>query len=238
MSRSDGRQNDELRPIKITRSYLKYAEGSCLIELGDTRVICAASVEERVPHWLKGQMTGWITAEYAMLPRAAERRTMREVNRPSGRTAEIQRLVGRALRSVVALEALGERTIFTDCDVIQADGGTRTASITGAYVALVDCLRWMQERNYFRSLPIAESIAAVSVGVVQGEDLLDLTYQEDSTAAIDMNLVMTASGKMVEVQGTAEGRPFDRERLNRLLDLGSNGISQLIEAQMRALGDL
>ena len=238
MSRSDGRQNDELRPVKITRGYLKYAEGSCLIELGDTCVICAASVEERVPHWLKGQMAGWVTAEYAMLPRAAEQRSAREVNRPSGRTAEIQRLVGRALRSVVALEGLGERTVFIDCDVIQADGGTRTASITGAYVALVECLRWMQVRNYFRSLPIAESIAAVSVGMVQGEDLLDLTYQEDSIAAIDMNLVMTASGKIVEVQGTAEGRPFDRERLNRLLDLGSNGICQLIEAQMRALGDL
>lgn len=238
MERSDGRQNDELRPVTITRDYLKYAEGSCLIEVGDTRVLCAASVEERVPHWLRGQMTGWITSEYALLPRAADKRTPREHTRPSGRTAEIQRLVGRALRSVVALETIGERSIFIDCDVIQADGGTRTAAITGGYVALVDCLRWMQERNYFRALPVTEAVAAVSVGVVQGEDLLDLTYQEDSMAAVDMNLVMTTSGKMVEVQGTAEGRPFERERLNRLLDLGGSGITQLIEAQMRALGDL
>jgi ribonuclease PH len=238
MQRSDGRENDELRPVTITRGYLKYAEGSCLVEVGDTRVLCAASVEERVPQWLRGQMTGWITAEYAMLPRAAEQRSPREHTRPSGRTAEIQRLVGRALRSVVALETIGERSIFVDCDVIQADGGTRTAAITGGYVALVECLRWMQERNYFRALPIAEAVAAVSVGVVQGEDLLDLTYQEDSMAAVDLNLVMTTSGRIVEVQGTAEGRPFERDRLNRLIDLGSSGITQLIEAQMRALGDL
>jgi ribonuclease PH len=238
MPRADGRANDELRPITITRGYLKYAEGSCLIEVGDTRVICSASLEDRVPHWLKGQNTGWLTAEYAMLPRAAEQRSPRELSRPSGRTAEIQRLVGRALRGAVALEMLGERSIFVDCDVIQADGGTRIASITGGYIALVDCLRWMQERNYFRALPIIEPVAAVSVGVVQGEDLLDLTYQEDVMAAVDMNVIMTASGKFIEVQGTAEGRPFDRDRLNRLLDLGANGVTQLIEAQMRALGDL
>src|SRR4029453_2921029 len=207
--RADGRAPGDLRPVRITRGYLKYAEGSCLIEVGDTRVICSASVEERVPPFLKGQGTGWVSAEYAMIPRANRSRTPRETGKgPGGRTMEIQRLIGRALRSVVDMSTLGERTLWIDCDVIQADGGTRTASITGAFVALVDALRPMQKARLFSELPLVDFVAATSVGKVGSEILLDLNYEEDSKAEVDMNVVKTGRGLFVEVQGTAEPKPF------------------------------
>lgn len=237
MPRADGRANDTLRPVEITRHFLKHAEGSCLIELGDTQVICAASVEDRVPPFLKGTMSGWVTAEYGMLPRSTSIRTSRERAQAGGRTHEIQRLIGRSLRAAVELRALGERTIVVDCDVVQADGGTRTAAITGGYVALVDALRFLQEKGIFKSLPVIEPVAAVSLGVVAGEKLLDLTYQEDSTASVDLNLVMTGSLKLVEIQGTAEGLPFSRERLNELLDLATKGIKELLALQQRVLAE-
>jgi ribonuclease PH len=237
MPRTDGRVHDQLRPITITRGFLKSAEGSCLIELGDTWVICTASVEDRVPGFLRDSGGGWVTAEYGMLPRATTQRSSREAatGRVGGRTHEIQRLIGRSLRAVTDLSFLGERTIVLDCDVIQADGGTRTAAITGAYVALTDALRGLQERKILKSLPLLDSVAAVSVGLMQGEELLDLCYEEDYQASVDMNVVMTAGGKLVEVQGTAEGVPFERERLNRLLDLAEKGIRELIAAQQQAL---
>jgi len=237
MPRADGRANDRIRPVTITRNYLKYAEGSCLIELGETKVICSASVDDRVPSFLRGAGSGWITAEYGMLPRSCHTRSLREAatGKMGGRTHEIQRLIGRSLRGVVELNFLGERTIILDCDVIQADGGTRTAAITGSYVALVDALKVLQEQNIFRKLPIMDSVAAVSVGIVQGEELLDLTYDEDSQALVDMNVVMTGKGKLVEVQGTAEGMPFDRQQMNSLLDLAEKGIKELLEAQKQAL---
>ncbi len=220
---------------------MKHAEGSCMIWLGDTQVLCTASVEDRVPPFLKGSGSGWVTAEYSMLPRATTTRQQREVQKgsPSGRTMEIQRLIGRALRSVVETRSLGERTITVDCDVIQADGGTRTASITGAYVALYDALRWMQGRGSLRGgggLPIFDAIAAVSVGIVDGRAMLDLAYEEDSRAAVDMNVVMTGSGKLVEVQGTAEGLPFSREQMNDLVDLAEVGITHLLAEQKKVLG--
>jgi len=238
MPRSDGRANDALRPVRLTRGYLKYAEGSCLAEVGDTRVVCAATVEARVPHWLKGQDTGWITGEYGMLPRAGKERTSREAARgqQSGRTHEIQRLIGRALRAVVELRALGERTITVDCDVIQADGGTRTAAITAGYVALVDALRGMQEEGVLRALPVIDAVAAASVGIVQGEELLDLSYVEDSAASVDMNVVMTGRLHLVEIQGTAEGTPFSRAQMDRLVDLAQGGIERLVALQKEALG--
>jgi len=208
-----------------------------MIWVGDTQVLCTASVEDRVPPFLKGSGTGWVTAEYAMLPRSTNTRQQREVSKghPSGRTMEIQRLIGRALRSVVELRDLGERTITIDCDVIQADGGTRTASITGAYIALYDALRWMRNEGKIRSTPTFDSIAAVSVGIVDGREALDLNYEEDSHASVDMNVVMTGRGKLVEVQGTAEGMPFTREQMNRLLDLAEHGIKHLLEFQQRVL---
>jgi ribonuclease PH len=237
MPRPDGRKNDELRPIKITRGFMPYAEGSCLMEFGNTKVICTASVEERVPPFLKGSGQGWVTAEYSMLPRSTQERTTRETKGAGGRTMEIQRLVGRSLRSVVDMNALGERTILLDCDVISADGGTRTASITGAFIALMDALQWMKEDRKIQRIPVADFVAAVSVGAVQGEDVLDLCYEEDRYAGVDMNVVMTDKGHFIEVQGTAEGAPFDRDRLNRLLDLAARGIRQLNALQREALAN-
>ncbi len=237
MPRADGRKNDELRPVNLTREFVKHPEGSCLIEMGDTVVLCTASVEDTVPHFLRNSGRGWVTAEYGMLPRSTTERNSRESarGRQGGRSMEIQRLIARSLRSVVDLEALGERTITVDCDVIQADGGTRTAAITGGYVALVDALRWMQNKGLVKTLPLLDAVAAVSVGIVQGEPLLDLIYGEDSTAAVDMNLVMTGAGKFVEIQGTAEGTPFSREALDMQLRLGEKGIRELIALQKKAL---
>jgi ribonuclease PH len=239
MPRLDGRKNDELRPVNLTRNFIKYPEGACLIEMGETVVLCTATVEDFVPSFLKGTGQGWVTAEYGMLPRATTERTPRPASRirPEGRGVEIQRLVGRSLRSIVDLNALGERTITIDCDVLQADGGTRTASITGGYVALVDALRWMKNKGLIRSLPILEAVAAISVGIVQGEPMLDVVYQEDSMASVDMNLVMTSAGKFVEIQGTAEGNPFARESLDMLLRLGEKGIKELLSIQEKALAE-
>lgn len=238
MARSDGRRPDELRPVTITRHYVKHAEGSVLIELGDTRVICTASVEERVPQWLRGAGQGWITAEYGMLPRATHERSPREITRPSGRVQEIQRLVGRSLRAAVDLDKLGERTIWIDCDVIQADGGTRTAAITGAFVALVDALHVLRKTGALTWWPLREFLAATSIGVVEGESVLDLNFQEDSHARVDMNIVMTESGRIVELQGTAEGLPFTRDELLQLLSLAERGIKRLIARQREVLSDV
>jgi len=224
-----------MRPVRITRGYMKYAEGSCLIEFGDTKVICTASVEEKVPPFLKNSGQGWVTAEYAMMPRSCRERTPRDTRGPGGRTVEIQRLVGRSLRAVVDMAALGERTILLDCDVLQGDGGTRTASVTGAFVALAEAARWMIAEKMIRRMPLADLVAAVSVGAVGTEELLDLCYDEDRYAAVDMNVVMTDKGRFIEVQGTAEGAPFDRVRLNRLLDLAQIGIRQLHKLQREAL---
>ena len=238
-SRMDGRGAGDLRPVTITRGFNKYAEGSCLIEVGETRVICTASVEEKVPPFLKGQGSGWLTAEYSMIPRANRQRTPRDVGKPaSGRTVEIQRLIGRSLRSVVDMPTLGERTIWIDCDVIQADGGTRTASITGAYVALVECLAKLQKSGQLRRMPLLDQLGAVSVGVVGGQVCLDLNYDEDSTAAVDMNVVMTGDGRLVEVQGTAEGDPFSRQQMDGLIDAAAAGIQKLFQLQREALGEL
>ena len=237
MAREDGRTNDEIRPVTISRGYIKYAEGSCLIEIGDTRVICTASVEEKVPPFLKGSGTGWVTAEYGMIPRSCRTRNVREAAKGQlgGRTQEIQRLVGRTLRSIFDMKAIGERTIWMDCDVIQADGGTRTAAITGAFVALAEASGWMITEKLIKKSPITDLVAAISVGIVGGEDMLDLQYTEDSVAAVDMNVAMTGSGKFVEIQGTAEGLPFSREKFNKLLDLGQKGINQLFAIQREVL---
>jgi len=235
MPRADGRANNELRRVSMSTGYNKYAEGSCLVEMGDTVVICTASVLNEVPRFLAGSQRGWVTAEYSMLPRAGSQRTSRGRIQTSGRTAEIQRLVGRSLRAVVDLDALGERSITLDCDVLQADGGTRTAAVTGAYVALYEALHRLKTQGAFTKLPTFDSVAAVSVGVVSSEAMLDLNYAEDSAAAVDMNVVMTGGGKFVEVQGTAEGLPFDQDRLNQMLDLARQGITQLIAAQKGAL---
>ncbi|TMH76797.1 MAG: ribonuclease PH [Betaproteobacteria bacterium] len=237
MVRSSGRSAGELRPVTLSRRYTRHPEGSVLVEFGDTRVLCTASVEARVPPFLKGRGSGWITAEYGMLPRATHTRGEREASRgrQGGRTHEIQRLIGRALRAVVDLPALGERTIQLDCDVIQADGGTRTAAITGSFVALCDAMAWMRERSMLTAEPVRESVAAVSVGVVDGIALLDLDYAEDSACETDMNVVMTSSGALVEIQGTAEGKPFSDAQLQALLALARSGIARLIEAQKAAL---
>lgn len=237
MERQDGRRPDEMRPVKITRDYIKYAEGSVLIEVGDTKVICTASIEDRVPIWLRGTGQGWVTAEYSMLPRATETRNVREAakGRPSGRTQEIQRLVGRALRSIVDLKSLGDRTIWLDCDVIQADGGTRTASITGSFIALCDAL-WTIGKAA-KGFPVADYLAAVSVGVVDEVPMLDLCYAEDSRAAVDMNVVMTGAGKFVEIQGTAEGQPFSKDTYNQLLELAEQGIDQIVAIQQRLIAE-
>ncbi len=238
MPRDDGRALDQPRPTTLTRSFARYAEGSCLIQVGETKVLCTASVEDRVPPFLKGQGQGWVTAEYAMLPRSTHTRSSRDSGKPNGRSIEIQRLVGRSLRSVVDMGALGERTITLDCDVLQADGGTRTAAISGAFVALIEALSWMRAKGQIKTLPVSEWVAAVSVGVVQGEERLDLAYEEDSKASVDMNIVMTDTGKYVEVQGTAEGAPFDRPRMNRLLDLAQVGTRLMFAKQREALAGL
>jgi len=240
MIRLDGREYDELRQVKITRHFLKHAEGSVLIEMGDTKVICSATLEDKVPPFLKGQGTGWITAEYAMIPRSTRERVARESSRgkTGGRTHEIQRLIGRSLRAVVALEKIGERTLWMDCDVIQADGGTRTAAITGAYIALVDACFFAKKNGLFDEIPIQDYLAAVSIGRVDGKLLLDLTYAEDSKAEVDMNVVMTGSGKFVEIQGTAERAPFTKVELNRFLGLANGGIEKLIQIQKDLLGNL
>ncbi len=234
--RPDGRRLDQLRPIVLTRDFLRHPEGSVLVQFGDTKVICTASVEDRVPQFLKGKGQGWVTAEYAMLPRSTNTRTNRERGGPSGRSQEIQRLVGRSLRAVVDMTKLGERTFWVDCDVIQADGGTRTAAITGSYVALADAIRRVSETAGLPGAPLRDSVAAVSVGVVNGRAVLDLNYLEDSGAEVDMNVVMTGAGAFVEVQGTAEQTPFGRERLNDLLGLAERGIAELVALQRRALG--
>jgi ribonuclease PH len=238
--RSDSRAADVLRDTTITPHYLPHAEGSVLIEAGRTRVICTASVEERVPPFLRNSGKGWVTAEYGMLPRATGTRTQREATagKVGGRTQEIQRLIGRSLRSVANLPALGERTIWIDCDVIQADGGTRTASITGAFVALALACETLRSRDQLRAIPLNDYVAAISVGIVEGEPLLDLAYDDDSRAEVDMNVVKTGRGKFIEVQGTAEGQPFDREALHMLLDLADSGIRQLVEKQRVIVGHL
>lgn len=237
MSRIDGRKNDELRPVEIIRDYTKYAEGSVLITVGDTIVICTASVEEKVPRFIyeqNGEM-GWVTAEYSMLPRATSERSYRERGRTHGRNQEIQRLIGRALRAVVDLLLLGERTIWLDCDVIQADGGTRTASITGAFVALSDACTKLRNQRRIEDIPILDFVAATSVGIVNGEPMLDLCYQEDSEADVDMNVAMNSSGKFVEIQGTAEEKPFSKDEMNSMLDLAAKGIKELIALQRKVL---
>ena len=237
MTRPSNRQNDELRAIRITRGYTKHAEGSVLVEFGDTKVLCTASVEEKVPGFLRGQGRGWLTAEYGMLPRATNTRTDREAARgkQSGRTQEIQRLIGRSLRAVANLSLLGERTIQIDCDVLQADGGTRTASITGAFVAVHDAVTLLLRRGLLAASPLHDLVAAVSVGVYQGAPVLDLDYAEDSACDTDMNVVMTGSGGFVEVQGTAEGAPFSRDQMDAMLLLAQTGIARLIAKQKQAL---
>ena len=236
--RPGGRKAEELRAVRMTRGYTRHAEGSVLVEFGDTKVLCTASVEERVPPFLRGKGRGWVTAEYGMLPRATHTRGDREATRgrQSGRTQEIQRLIGRALRAVIDLPALGEHTIKIDCDVLQADGGTRTASITGAFVAVHDALGWMLGKGMIATLPVKDFVAAVSVGLVDGAPVLDLDYAEDSACQTDMNVVMTGAGRFVEVQGTAEGEPFAREELDKLLGLAGRGIGELVAQQRRCLG--
>ena len=238
--RPSGRAPDQLRKISITRAYTRHAEGSVLIECGDTRVLCTASVEEKVPPFLKGKGQGWLTAEYGMLPRSTNTRSDREAARgkQSGRTQEIQRLIGRSLRAVTSLEALGERTIQIDCDVIQADGGTRTASITGAFVALHDAITFLKNKQAIANWPLRDFVAAISVGMYQGTPVLDLDYPEDSNSDTDMNVVMTGGGALVEVQGTAEGEPFSRREMNTMLDLAERGIGQLVASQKAALGEI
>lgn len=240
MERLDKRKPAQIRPVKITPGYIKYPEGSVLIEVGNTKVICNASVEERVPPFLKGQNKGWVTAEYSMLPRATSTRNQREASRGkvTGRTNEIQRLIGRSLRAVVDLTALGERTVTLDCDVIQADGGTRTASITGAFVALILALDKLVQEGKLTKIPLLDWLAAVSVGKVKDDLVVDLCYEEDSNAVVDMNVIMTGQGQFVEVQGTAEGYPFTREELNKLIELSEQGTQELISIQKETLGAL
>jgi ribonuclease PH len=239
MSRADGRSEDQLRAIKFTRNWLNNAEGSVLVEFGNTRVLCVASFTPGVPRWLVGKGEGWVTSEYAMLPRATHTRSDRESvkGKLGGRTQEISRLVGRSLRGIVDMKALGENTIVIDCDVLQADGGTRTAAITGAYVALADAITWAQGKGHIAqsAKPLNQSVAAVSVGIVNGKATLDLCYEEDVSAETDMNIVCTGDGNFIEVQGTAEGAPFDRSLLNQLLDLGAAGCAQLTKLQIAAL---
>ncbi|MFE9106111.1 ribonuclease PH [Actinomadura geliboluensis] len=238
MARPDDRASDQLRPVRIQRGWLDHAEGSVLVEFGRTRVLCAASVQASVPRWRRDSGLGWVTAEYAMLPRATNTRNDRESvkGRIGGRTHEISRLIGRSIRACLDLKALGENTVQLDCDVLQADGGTRTAAITGAYVALADAVGWMRERKLLKGDPLITSVAAVSVGVVDGEARLDLCYEEDSAAGTDMNVVCTGDGRFVEVQGTAEGAPFDRAELDALLDLAAGGCADLTRLQKEALG--
>lgn len=240
MKRADGRNFDELRKVKITNHYLMHAEGSVLIEMGDTKVICTASVEEKTAHHLKGTGKGWITAEYGMLPRSTGTRKQRDSSRGKidGRTMEIQRLIGRSLRSVVDMEKLGERTIWIDCDVIQADGGTRTASITGSFIAMVEAMKWMKENGMLEAIPVKNFVSAISVGIVNDEIVLDLPYLEDSNAKVDMNVVMTDQGEYIEVQGTGEDSPFKQSQLQEMLALGAKGCRELNQLQREILGDL
>jgi ribonuclease PH len=233
--RPSKRAPDSMRPVSIERNVARYAEGSCLVKFGVTRVLCTASLEDKPPQWLRGQGKGWITAEYAMLPRATHTRTRRETSKPSGRTQEIQRLIGRSLRAVTNLQAMGERQITIDCDVIQADGGTRTASITGAWVALHDCLKWMRDRSMIKDMPLKDHVAAVSCGIFKGEPVLDLDYDEDSNAHTDGNFVITGTGGLVEVQATAEGAVFSEEELGKLLALARKGVSELVILQKQAI---
>ncbi len=240
MVREDGRTPSQMRPTRIVRNYIKHPEGSVLIAVGDTKVLCTASVEESQPRFMREQNLrnrGWVTAEYSMLPRSTSDRMRREVTRGSlgGRTQEIQRLIGRSLRAVVDFKALGERTIWIDCDVIQADGGTRTASITGAFIALWDACQWLMDRKLITTIPIVEHVAATSVGIIDGTPMLDLCYTEDSSADVDMNVVMTGAGKFVEIQGTAEETPFSKEESDQLLDLSIHGIEQLIRLQKQII---
>jgi len=236
--RVDGRKNNEIRETEIERNYTKYAEGAVLISTGDTKVICTASVEDSVPYFLRGQNKGWLTAEYSLLPRSTQTRTIREAakGKRSGRTREIQRLIGRSLRAIIDLDKIGERTIWIDCDVIQADGGTRTASITGAYVALYDAVQYMLENEMIKESPLKGFAAATSVGIVDGEYLLDLCYEEDVNAQVDMNIVMAENRDIIEVQGTAEKDPFSREEMDKFLDLAEKGIKDLIKAQKKSVG--
>ena len=236
MVRIDGRGLDKLRKVTITRNYIKYPEGSCLIELGNTRVICTASVEESVPPFLRNSGTGWVTAEYGMLPRSCQSRIPR--GKDSGRTYEIQRLVGRSLRSVTDMKSLGERTIWIDCDVIQGDGGTRTASITGSFIALVDALQKLKKDGKISKVPVQDYIAATSVGVLAGNMILDLCYEEDSKAEVDMNVVMTGAGEFIEIQGTAERKPFSKEKMDSMLDFAKKGIGELFSVQRKLVGDI
>jgi ribonuclease PH len=240
MTRGDGRAGDELRPVKITKNYIQYPDGSALIQIGNTKVICAVSVEEKVPPFLRDKKTGWITAEYSMIPCSTHIRSQREAARGklSGRTQEIQRLIGRALRSVVDMEKLGERTLWIDCDVIQADGGTRCASITGAFVALCLALKNLKKKKIIDAIPIKSFVAAVSVGILKdGKKILDLNYEEDSAAEVDMNVVQTDSGAFVEIQGTAENKPFDEGQMQAMLDLAGKGIRELIAIQKKTVGN-
>jgi len=236
MVRQDGRGLDKIRKVQITRNYIKYAEGSCLIELGNTRVVCTASVEESVPPFLKGSGSGWVTAEYGMLPRSCATRIQR--GKDSGRTYEIQRLIGRSLRAVTEMKSLGERTIWIDCDVIEADGGTRTASITGSFIALCDSLNKLKKDGLLDKIPIKDFVAATSVGILGKNALLDLTYEEDSRADVDMNIVMTGKGEFIEIQGTAERKTFNKEQMDALLSLAKKGIEDLIDIQRNLLKDL
>ena len=238
--RFDGRRRDQIRPVKVTRNFTKHAEGSVLIEMGDTKVICTASVEEKVPPFLKGKGSGWVTAEYAMLPRATHERSPREAvkGKQGGRTLEIQRLVGRALRSITDLSQLGERSIWIDCDVIQADGGTRTASITGAFLALADACMVLKKKELIKKLPLTDYLAAISVGKVGGEVMVDLAYSEDSMAEVDMNVVMTGRGRYVEVQGTAERTPFAKQDMDEFLALSWQAIQRLTSIQQELIGAL
>jgi ribonuclease PH len=233
--RPDGRENDQLRPFSFERHVAKFAEGSCLLKMGDTHMLVTATVEDRVPPFLKGKGSGWVTAEYSMLPRSGRQRNQRDLMKPNGRSMEIQRLIGRALRTIVDLESMGERTITVDCDAIQADGGTRCAAITAAYVALYDAIQWMMKSRMLKQNVLKEPVAAISVGIYRQQEVLDLNYDEDSSAATDMNLVMTASGRFIEIQGTAEKDPFGVDTLGKMLKLGQKGINELIAAQKVAL---
>jgi ribonuclease PH len=238
--RTNGRANDAIRQLKIEKNFLKYPEGSVLAEMGETKVICQVSVEEKVPAFLKNSGKGWLTAEYSMLPRATQTRSMRESvsGRVGGRTHEIQRLIGRALRSIVNLDVIGEKTIWIDCDVIQADGGTRTASITGAYVALVEALWNMKKKGVIQKIPLRDSVGAISVGIVDGEPMLDLSYEEDYRAEVDMNFVMTGKGLLIEVQGTAEKKPFTKEQFDIMYQYANKGIKEITKLQKMTLGQL
>ena len=240
LGRIDGRRRDQIRPVKVTRSFTKHAEGSVLIEMGDTKVICTASIEEKVPPFLKGKGAGWVTAEYAMLPRATHDRSPRESvkGKQGGRTLEIQRLVGRALRAVIDTGRLGERTIWIDCDVIQADGGTRTASITGSFIALADAVGVLKKKDLIKVNPLTDYLAGISIGKVGGQVMVDLAYEEDSHAEVDLNLVMTGAGQYVEVQGTAEKTPFNKKDMDEFLDLGWGAIRELVDLQKSLIGSL